>query len=259
MNVYTAVLGGKTLVKTLKGAVKVDIPKETPNHKVLRLRGLGMPVFGNRNEFGDLFVTVDIQIAGPSYSTGNRPVQKTVGIAEIRIDTYEGDWHMAGLYRFGISLEKALINAFDKHITAQKYKNRSEAIRDLIREELTRKKIAEGGVVAGAVVMTYDHHKRELVNTLLDIQHDFQAPHHFHPARPPRPPPLSRNHRGKGQGARNRESRLFDQIACGGKAGQRERNDGGQVGLPAVRSVVSPATYLLSPVKRSLFCPDGWW
>jgi DnaJ-class molecular chaperone len=33
-------------VKTLKGAVKVDIPKEMPNHKEIRLRGLGMPVFG---------------------------------------------------------------------------------------------------------------------------------------------------------------------------------------------------------------------
>ena len=82
---------------------------------------------------------------------------------------------MAGLYRFGISLEKALIDAFDKHIAGQRYKNRSEALRDLIREALTRKKLAEGGVVAGAIVMTYDHHKRELVTKLLDIQHDFQS------------------------------------------------------------------------------------
>lgn len=82
---------------------------------------------------------------------------------------------MNDLYRFGISLEKELIKAFDNHIKKQKYHNRSEAIRDLIREALTRKQIAEGGVVAGAVVMTYDHHKRELVNTLLDIQHDFQG------------------------------------------------------------------------------------
>jgi curved DNA-binding protein len=62
VELYTAILGGKTLVKTLKGAVKVDIPKETPNHKVLRLRGLGMPVFGGKNVFGDMFVTVDIQL-----------------------------------------------------------------------------------------------------------------------------------------------------------------------------------------------------
>jgi curved DNA-binding protein len=62
VELYTAVLGGKTLVKTPKGAVKVDIPPETPNHKVLRLRGLGMPVFGKKNEFGDMFVTIEILV-----------------------------------------------------------------------------------------------------------------------------------------------------------------------------------------------------
>ena len=82
---------------------------------------------------------------------------------------------MSDLYRFGISLEKTLIDAFDRHIKAQNYKNRSEAIRDLIREELVRKKWMEGGTVAGAVLMTYDHHKRELVNKMLDIQHDCQS------------------------------------------------------------------------------------
>ena len=81
---------------------------------------------------------------------------------------------MGDLYRFGVSLEKELIDEFDAHIRDNNYPNRSEAIRDLIRQELTRKEWAEGGVVAGAVVMTYDHHKRELVNRLLDIQHDFQ-------------------------------------------------------------------------------------
>jgi CopG family nickel-responsive transcriptional regulator len=82
---------------------------------------------------------------------------------------------MAALYRFGISLERSLIDAFDKHIKAKSYRNRSEAIRDLIREELVERKWAEGGTVAGAIVMTFDHHKRELVNKMLDIQHDSQA------------------------------------------------------------------------------------
>jgi curved DNA-binding protein len=62
VDLYTAVLGGKALVKTPRGAVKVDIPKETPNRKVLRLRGLGMPVFGEENAFGELFVTIDIKL-----------------------------------------------------------------------------------------------------------------------------------------------------------------------------------------------------
>jgi len=62
VELYTAVLGGKSLVKTPKGAVKVEIPPETQNNKELRLRGLGMPVFGKKNEFGDMFVTIDIQL-----------------------------------------------------------------------------------------------------------------------------------------------------------------------------------------------------
>jgi curved DNA-binding protein len=62
VDLYTAVLGGKTQVKTLKGTVKVDIPAGTPNGTVLRLRGLGMPVYGRKNEFGNLFVKVVIQI-----------------------------------------------------------------------------------------------------------------------------------------------------------------------------------------------------
>jgi len=64
VELYTAVLGGKALVKTLKGAVKVDVPKETPNNKVFRLHGLGMPVFGKKNEYGNLFVSVEIQMVG---------------------------------------------------------------------------------------------------------------------------------------------------------------------------------------------------
>jgi CopG family nickel-responsive transcriptional regulator len=80
---------------------------------------------------------------------------------------------VSDLYRFGISLDRELIEAFDRHIDALGYQSRSEALRDLIREELLRKTQADGGMVAGAIVMTYDHHKRELVNRLLDIQHDF--------------------------------------------------------------------------------------
>ncbi len=62
VELYTAVLGGKTQIKTLKGSVAVKIPKETPNGKELRLRGLGMPIYGKKLEFGDLLVNVVIQI-----------------------------------------------------------------------------------------------------------------------------------------------------------------------------------------------------
>ena len=82
---------------------------------------------------------------------------------------------MSDLYRFGVSLEKELIDEFDRNITSKNYKNRSEAIRDLIRADIVKKQWLCDNEVAGAVTMSYDHHKRELVNKLMDIQHDFQA------------------------------------------------------------------------------------
>jgi len=60
VELYTAVLGGKTPIKTLKGKVAVNIPKGTPNGKELRLTGLGMPVYAKKNEFGNLLVKVAI-------------------------------------------------------------------------------------------------------------------------------------------------------------------------------------------------------
>ena len=60
VELYTALLGGKTQIKTLKGKVTINIPKGTPNGKELRLRGLGMPVYAKKNEFGNLLVKVNI-------------------------------------------------------------------------------------------------------------------------------------------------------------------------------------------------------
>jgi curved DNA-binding protein len=62
VELYTAVLGGKAKVKTLRGMVNVNIPKETSNGTVLRLRGLGMPIYGKKNEFGNLFVKIVIKM-----------------------------------------------------------------------------------------------------------------------------------------------------------------------------------------------------
>ena len=62
VDLYTAILGGKARIKTLKDTVNVDIPKETPNGKMLRLLGLGMPVYGTKNEFGNLYITIVIQL-----------------------------------------------------------------------------------------------------------------------------------------------------------------------------------------------------
>jgi len=76
------------------------------------------------------------------------------------------------LVRFGVSLEGELLRKFDAFIGSEGYSNRSKAIADLIRKEFVADVFARGGAVAGAVTLVYDHHKREVVNRLLDIQHD---------------------------------------------------------------------------------------
>ena len=82
---------------------------------------------------------------------------------------------MSEIIRFGVSLEKELLEKFDKLIKEKKYSNRSEAIRDLIRENLVKREWVEGKEVAGAITLVFDHHKRDLVNILTDIQHDFHT------------------------------------------------------------------------------------
>ena len=81
---------------------------------------------------------------------------------------------MAGkIVRFGVSLEEELLDKFDRHIRAKNYPNRSETFRDLIRRELISREWQEAGEVAGAITIVYNHHRRELINRLTDIQHNF--------------------------------------------------------------------------------------
>jgi len=81
---------------------------------------------------------------------------------------------MSKLVRFGVSLEEDLLVKFDNHIKKHKYTNRSEALRDMIREELVKKEWTENKEVTGAITLVYDHHTRELVTKVLDVQHDSQ-------------------------------------------------------------------------------------
>lgn len=62
VELYTCVLGGKTLVRTLKGTIKIDIAKETENGKTFRLKALGMPLFGKEGQFGDLYATIKVML-----------------------------------------------------------------------------------------------------------------------------------------------------------------------------------------------------
>jgi len=80
---------------------------------------------------------------------------------------------MSGLVRFGVSLEKSLLEDFDKLISSKQYSNRSEAVRDLIRHSLVEEEWKKGKDVAGAISLVYDHHKRELMDIIVDIQHGY--------------------------------------------------------------------------------------
>ena len=79
---------------------------------------------------------------------------------------------MSIVSRFGVSLEEDLLAAFDRSIGGQGYQNRSEAIRDLIRDHLIQKKVSNGNVeVIGVVTLVYDHRVHHLSDVLADMQH----------------------------------------------------------------------------------------
>lgn len=61
-DLYTAVLGGEALVNTLSGQVKMKIVAGSQNDKSIRLKGKGMPVYGKMNEYGDLYIQLEITI-----------------------------------------------------------------------------------------------------------------------------------------------------------------------------------------------------
>ncbi|HNQ63000.1 MAG TPA: nickel-responsive transcriptional regulator NikR [Syntrophorhabdaceae bacterium] len=81
---------------------------------------------------------------------------------------------MSELVRFGVSLEKKLLDKFDNFIRERNYTNRSEALRDMIRQELVKKEWVEGEDVAGAITLIYDHHRKDLLGRITDIQHNHQ-------------------------------------------------------------------------------------
>jgi CopG family nickel-responsive transcriptional regulator len=79
---------------------------------------------------------------------------------------------MGELTRISISLETALLDAFDRHLEGKGYTTRSEAIRDLIRDRLIREAVEERtGEQVAVVTLVYDHHARELAARLIDKQH----------------------------------------------------------------------------------------
>jgi CopG family nickel-responsive transcriptional regulator len=79
---------------------------------------------------------------------------------------------MAGVTRFSISIESELLRRFLKLAKKHGWNNRSEALRNLMRDALVRDEWEGDTEIVGTITIVYDHHKRELTDRLTSIQHD---------------------------------------------------------------------------------------
>ena len=83
---------------------------------------------------------------------------------------------MSELARIGVAISADLLEKFDELIEKRGYTNRSEAFRDLIRNELVNEISASGNEeVYGTVTLIYDHHVRQVLDKLNELQHDHHA------------------------------------------------------------------------------------
>jgi len=78
---------------------------------------------------------------------------------------------MGEIIRTGVSLEHDLLARFDQAIRQKGYQNRSEAIRDLIRDHLVGEEVDENRIVVGSLTFVYDHHRPHLSEKLIEAQH----------------------------------------------------------------------------------------
>ncbi|WP_071396298.1 nickel-responsive transcriptional regulator NikR [Bacillus tuaregi] len=89
------------------------------------------------------------------------------------------------LKRFGVSMEGSLLKKFDQLIQLRGYENRSEAVRDLVRDALIQESWENSEeTVAGSILLFYNHHQRNLQDEMMKIQHEMHdyilATTHFH-------------------------------------------------------------------------------
>lgn len=75
--------------------------------------------------------------------------------------------------RFGVSLESDVLETLDDFVEKNKFPNRSRAIRHMVINSHVKEKWGGNQEVAGAIVLVYDHHKRDLLRKSMQIQHDF--------------------------------------------------------------------------------------
>ena len=79
---------------------------------------------------------------------------------------------MSQLERIGVSLDKELLSKFDELIDKQGYQSRSEALRDLVRKELSEERLSDPKAKGvAAVFLVYDHHSTKLTDRLIGLQH----------------------------------------------------------------------------------------
>jgi CopG family nickel-responsive transcriptional regulator len=88
------------------------------------------------------------------------------------------------LARFGVSLDEDILKALDSFVIDNSFPNRSQAIKHLVQKYLAEKKWECNNIVAGAVVMLYDHHKGDVTTKSNEIQHQYfdliLSSQHFH-------------------------------------------------------------------------------
>jgi len=77
------------------------------------------------------------------------------------------------IVRFSVSVEDDLLEQFDRYCKEEQFATRSEAVRQLIRDRLTQRAWATGShEVAGTLTLVYDHHRPQLRDHLMNLQHD---------------------------------------------------------------------------------------
>lgn len=81
---------------------------------------------------------------------------------------------MDTLVRFGVAVPESLLTQFDERLQEAGLPNRSEALRQMIRDYVIKDTWTHGdGLVYGTVTFTYNHHVCEAETRITDLQHDF--------------------------------------------------------------------------------------
>ena len=82
---------------------------------------------------------------------------------------------MSTLIRTGISMEQDLLERFDRMIEEKGYGNRSEAIRDLVRDHFVEEDVVSNKAVVATLTLVYDHHQPKLSEQLIEAQHSYKG------------------------------------------------------------------------------------